>query len=173
MTDLTRLSDLITARFAGLVLYARQFVDGDIADDVVQTALVALLSQRKAPAEPVAWMYRAVRNAAIDAARAKARRRRREQSVAADRSGWFEPSMGQAMDAASAEAALRRLPADFREVVVLRLWGDLRFADIADILNVSVSTAHSRYTTALEQVKHLMGSSLEQRCKTTTTSKQD
>jgi len=169
MSDLTRLSDLIAARSAGLTLYARQWVDGSSAEDVLQTAMVSLLSQRKMPADPVAWMYRAVRNAAIDAARAQARRRKREQAVASARCDWFEPSADDAMDATSAEAALRQLPADAREVVVLRLWGDLGFSAIANVLGVSVSTAHSRYTAALEQLRNL----LEQPCKTTVTLKRD
>jgi RNA polymerase sigma-70 factor (ECF subfamily) len=163
MHDVRRLSDLVMTRSAGLALYARQWVDRSTVDDVVQTALVSLLSLRREPEDPVAWMYRAVRNAAIDAARAQNRRSRREQSVASTQPDWFEPSPDSAMDAASAEVALAQLPADAREVVVLRVWGDLGFSAIAKVLGVSVSTAHARYTDALTQLRD----ALEQPCKTT------
>jgi len=163
MHDVRRLSDLVMSRSAGLALYARQWVDRATADDVVQTALVSLLSQRTSPGDPVAWMYRAVRNAAIDAGRARSRRRQREQSVASNRPDWFEPSPGDAMDAELAQSAMMQLPTDSREVLVLRIWGDLGFSAIAKVLNVSVSTAHARYSSGLSQLKDL----LEQPCKTT------
>ena len=153
MTNLSQVSQLIVARSPGLRLFARQWGDAATADDVVQTALVSLLSQRKLPDDPVAWMYRTVRNAAIDAARAGDRRKRREQTVAMERGDWFEATIDNALDAADAETALRQLPNESREVVVLRLWGDLGFAAIAEVLGISVSTAHSRYTSALEQLK--------------------
>ena len=70
------------------------------AEDVVQEALTSLLAQTPPPRDPVAWMYRAVRNAAIDQSRATSRRRRREQTVAESRREWFEPS---------ADALMRKL----------------------------------------------------------------
>ena len=164
MHDVRQISDLVVSRSAGLTLYARQWVDRATADDVVQTALVSLLSQRKSPVDPMAWMYRAVRNAAIDALRANSRRHRREQLTALNTPGWFEPSPGDALDAAAAEAVLRQLPVDAREVVVMRLWGDLGFTAIAELLDISVSTAHARYSDALIKLRQAM----EQPCKTTT-----
>jgi RNA polymerase sigma-70 factor (ECF subfamily) len=106
-------------------------------------------------------MYRAVRNAAIDAARSKTRRTRRERVVAGERREWFEERPDAAMDARSAEEALRRLREEDREVVVLRIWGGLGFAQIADVTGVSLSAAHKRYTAALEQLRNV----LEEPCK--------
>ena len=153
-----RLSDAaraVAARAAGLALYARQWsADAAAAEDVVQSVLVSLLSLADAPADPVAWAYRAVRNAAVDGARATARRRRRERAVAP--ADWFEPSTDDRLDAATAEAAVRRLPAELREVVVLRVWGELGFAAIADVVGCSVSTAHARHAAALKQLRDIL-----------------
>src|SRR3954471_20921033 len=68
MSDLNRLTQMVVDRAAALALYARQWLgdDASSAQDVVQDALTALLMQRQPPSDPVAWMYRAVRNAAID-----------------------------------------------------------------------------------------------------------
>ena len=152
-SDLERLTVIVAERAAGLVLYARQWLDAVTAEDVVQEALVALLSQRQPPDNAVAWMYRAVRNAAIDAARSTARRRRREEVVARSRGAWLEAGSDSLLDAETAEDALRQLAPDYRQVVVLRIWGELGFAEIAEILELSVSTVHGRYVSALSQLR--------------------
>ena len=110
-------------------------------------------------------MYRAVRNAAIDLARVSSRRKRREQSVARSRQEWFEAQPENLIDAQAAERTLKNLPADQREIVMMRIWGELGFAQIAQILQISVSTAHTRYTTALQQMR----SELEKPCRSKTT----
>lgn len=145
----------VAGRAAGLALYARQWAaDRAAADDAVQAALVALLSLSAVPEDPVAWAYRAVRNAAIDAGRAGSRRRRRERAVA--QGEWFEPSPGDPLDAAAAEAALRRLPAELREAVVLRVWGGLGFGAVADVCGCSVSTAHARHAAGLKRLRAIL-----------------
>src|SRR5688500_2692529 len=111
MGELDRLAQLVVGRSAVLTLYARQWVgDAALSQDVVQDALAALLTQRPPPDDPLAWMYRAVRNGAIDAARSSSRRRRRERAVAQLRREWFEPRADALIDARTAEAALEQLP---------------------------------------------------------------
>lgn len=163
-SDVERLTRIATQCAAALVLYARQWHDAAGADDAVQEAFVSLIAQAQPPRNPAAWMYRAVRNAAIDSARSAGRRRRREQTVAESRREWFVADPAAAVDARIAEQALRRLKSEHREVVVLRIWGDLPFAEIADVLNLGVSTVHDRYKTALGQLR----SALEQPCPTKT-----
>ena len=151
--ELDRLAQLVVERSAALALYARQWVDAAWAEDVVQEALTALLAERRPPGDPVAWMYRAVRNAAIDYARAASRRRQREQIVAQERREWFESRQDSLIDAKTAERALRNLSAESREIVVLRIWGDLGLQQIAKIVQASVSTVHERLQDALAQMR--------------------
>lgn len=160
-TDLNRLAQTVVERAAGLVLYARQYLDAEAAQDMVQEALTALLMQRHPPDNPIAWMYRVVHNAAIDHARSASRHRRREQIVAETRPEWFEPSVDSLIDAQAAEEILRQLPEEFRQVVMLRIWGDLGFAQIAEIMRLSMSTVHERYVTALSRMR----SALEKPCR--------
>src|SRR5436309_701519 len=118
MSEQDRLAKLVMQRCDALVLYARQWLDFASAEDAVQEALVALLAERAAPADPVAWMYRAVRNASIDRARATSRRRRREQTVASDRREWFDAQPAALIDAEAAQQALAKLEPEQREIVV-------------------------------------------------------
>ena len=69
-----------------LVLYARQWCT--TPEDVVQEAFIALARERSLPDRPEAWLYRAVRNAAIGAARSASRRRRHEARAAVGEA-WF------------------------------------------------------------------------------------
>jgi RNA polymerase sigma factor (sigma-70 family) len=162
--DIERLTRVIGERAAALVLYARQWLDAASADDAVQEALVALLGQRRPPHNPIAWIYRAVRNAAIDQVRSTSRRRRREQTVAFERQELFESRAETRIDAAVAEEWLEQLSPELREVVVLRIWGDITFGEIAVIMDLGISTVHDRYKTALGELR----SALEQPCKTKT-----
>ncbi|HZZ42310.1 MAG TPA: sigma-70 family RNA polymerase sigma factor [Tepidisphaeraceae bacterium] len=156
MSDVNHLTKLVADRSAALTLYARQWLDASSADDVLQEAVTALLMQRPAPDDPLAWTFRVIRNAAIDHARSAARRRQRERAVAATRQEWFDAQADSPLDAQSAEAALRLLSDISREIVVLRIWGDVGFTQIAEIVNLSPSTVHNRYTAALEQMRHAL-----------------
>ncbi len=48
--------------------------------------------------------------------------------------------------------ALRNLPTEQSEVVVLKIWEELTFAEIAQVLSVPAATAASRYRYALEKL---------------------
>ena len=141
----------LAAKTASLALFARQWVDAATADDVVQKALVALWSQGRPPNDPLAWTFIAVRNAAISAARAAGRRRKHERAASVRE--WFQPSLDDGLDAKAAEEALQELEQPFREVLILRLWGGLGFAEIAAITGTGLATAHGRYTAGIERLR--------------------
>ena len=52
--------------------------------------------------------------------------------------------------------ALEKLPLDQREVVVLRLQGDMKFRQIAEMLDITVNTAQSRYRYGMEKLRQLL-----------------
>ena len=49
--------------------------------------------------------------------------------------------------------ALQALPAEMRQVIVMKEYEELTFAEIAEILNVPVSTVKSRLYTGLQQMR--------------------
>jgi RNA polymerase sigma-70 factor (ECF subfamily) len=149
---LTRLLDEHGAR---LVLYAQQWCEGP--EDVVQDAFVALARQPVAPADAAAWLYRAVRNGAISAARKSQRRTRHEAFAAEARPAWFTSPVADGLDAAAATAALEELPIEVRETVVLRLWSDLPFDEIARLTATSTSTSHRRYNQGIAALQARLG----------------
>src|SRR5262249_26694350 len=81
------LGRLIDRHAAALGLYARQWCDA--REDVVQEAFLKPARQGGLPENPAAWLFRIVRNGAINASTA-ARRRRRHESGAAEARTWFQ-----------------------------------------------------------------------------------
>ena len=156
-------SAIFRATAAPLVLYARQWLDRGEAEDVVQEAFIRLLEQRHMPENARAWLFRCVRNGAISRQRAHQRRRRREQQLAQTRSDWFLPDADAALNAAAVQDALQHLPPDQREIVVLRIWGQMTLQEIADLTGIAMSTVHRQYQSALVQMRRAM----EAPCKTT------
>jgi RNA polymerase sigma-70 factor (ECF subfamily) len=156
-----QLAELIDQHAAALVLLARTRCD--CADDVVQEALIALATEEPPPDEPRAWLFSVVRRRAISAARAAARRRKYEASAAKAATAWFQSSIDSQLDAQMVTDRLANLGAAEREVVVLRLWSDLTFREIALVTELSSSTAQRTYEAAIEQLRK----SLEKPCSTT------
>lgn len=119
------------------------------AEDVVQDAFVRYWRhQRQLGGDPIPLLLTSIRRAAFDLARSRARRLLRETNFAeenSDETSLFEPDERQA----AVESALRELPPEQREVLVLKLWGELTFAAIAEQLEIPPDTAASRYRYAL------------------------
>jgi len=143
-------------RLAGpLELYARAWSDSP--EDVVQEAFLSLARQARPPENPAAWLFRTVRNGAINAGIAGRRRRRREAEAALPADAWFEPGPSSRhqpeVDPDSAQLALSSLPVDQREVIVAHLWGGLSFGQIAEIAGISTSSAHRLYHAGLSALR--------------------
>jgi RNA polymerase sigma-70 factor (ECF subfamily) len=132
-----------------LRLYARQWPG--CADDVVQDAFVRLAQQTTLPERVLPWLYRVVRNTALAAERADARRRKRE-TRAGSREPWFAAADDR-LDAREATRLLAELSLERREVIVARIWGGLTFEEIAELVGCSLPTAHRRFQAGLTELK--------------------
>ena len=51
---------------------------------------------------------------------------------------------------------LNRLSQEVREVIILRAYEELKFKDIAKMMNCSLSTAKSRYRIGIQQMKNMI-----------------
>lgn len=149
--DAKTLGELFDRHAAALTLYARQWCGS--AEDVVQEAYVRLARQGAVAGPAGPWLFRTVRNAAIDAGRAEARRRRHEAEAA--RRPRFEPTHA-GLDGDDVADALARLPAEEREAITLHLWGGLSFADAAPVMGASASSVHRWYQQGLARLRERM-----------------
>ncbi|HEV3415831.1 MAG TPA: RNA polymerase sigma factor [Pirellulales bacterium] len=147
---------LLDSHGPSLVLYARQWCGNP--EDVVQDAFLKLVALRKSPEQVVPWLYRVVRNGAIDASRTAQRRQRREANAAWP-VRWFVEAEADGLTADAAVAALQQLSVEVREVIVARLWGDLSFEQIAEVAGCSPSTAVRRFSAGIEALRKELKSS--------------
>ena len=138
-----------------LLLCARQWTSSLAeAEDVLQDAFVRYWkNQRHLPGNPNALIITSVRRAAIDHGRSRTRRINRETQAyeLEDKVTFFEPGEGEIQQ--DLENAVRALPDEQREVVVMKIWGMLTFDDIARQLGISQNTAASRYRYALATLR--------------------
>jgi RNA polymerase sigma-70 factor (ECF subfamily) len=119
----------------------------------MQTGFLKFWRTRHRARDEVAYLYTCVRGAAMDLGRSQRRRTIRESALTTPDPAPVEPAVESAQRNAAIEAALADLPADQREVVVMRLWGGLTFAQIGQALHIPLPTAASRYRYALQRLE--------------------
>lgn len=158
------LQQLFDELSAALVLYARQWCD--FPDDAVQEAFIDLANCGDVPDSPKAWLYTTTRRKAQNIARSEVRRRYHQQQAGEQRSNasqsptnWFAKASDAAVPAESVMHGLDALASDERELVVAKIWGELNFEQLAELLSCSVSSAHRRYNTALANLKMIVANS--------------
>src|SRR5437764_8560256 len=130
----------------GLLLFARQWVrSGADAEDIVQDAFVKFW-RRNHNIENRPLLYATVRSLAIDLIRRDGRRARREAEAYSDANEAVDPQFEMADESQRLLAkAIDRLPHEQREVLVMKIWNELTFAEIAGTMGISQNTAASRY----------------------------
>jgi RNA polymerase sigma-70 factor (ECF subfamily) len=147
-------ADLYKEQGAALLGYAYSLVgERATAEDVLHQVFVKLLdAHAPVPVDPRPYLFRAVRNAVLN------RRRGDSRHVPIEHADdhWFEAQNGRLETALALETALRTLPEDQREVVVLHVWGDMTFEEIAAVVGIPPNTAASRYRYGLAKLREQM-----------------
>ncbi|MCW5707917.1 RNA polymerase sigma factor [Shinella sp.] len=134
----------------------------ELADDLVQAACerAILAADSFAPDSRFdAWMFRILRNLWIDHLRRQKTagphddiEEARDVSVPSG-----EAAAHARMDLAGVTAALQRLPAEQREVLVLVCVEDMSYRDAADVLAIPIGTVMSRLARARKNLMELTG----------------
>lgn len=151
-----------------LLLFARQQTrTSEDAEDVLQEAMIRLWKSGMIDTatdgsnEPcLAGAFTQIRRSAIDQARKNIRRANRE-SRAMELEGttdavWFKDSIEQDERSQQIEQAIQSLPDYYKEVIILKIWGELTFEQIAETLDIPMNTAASRYRYALERLRRTL-----------------
>jgi RNA polymerase sigma-70 factor (ECF subfamily) len=123
------------------------------AEDIVQEAFVRFWCKQHS-VQNRALLFATVRSISLDLLRRDARRARREADALADADQCVTPHFNFASESQQALAvAIDQLPEEQREVLVMKIWNELTFADIATVLGIPQNTAASRYRYALAALK--------------------
>lgn len=164
-------TDWLDRHGPAMVLLARQFTDSHAdAEDVVQEAFVRFWRDGRLRAEdPTAYLFATVRRTALNHRRGAARRRIRETgagvpadaATADDADPMFGDPLVRDEWRTRLQSALGELPAEQREVLVLRVWGGLTFQQAADALDIPPDTAASRHRYAIAALRRRLGANSE------------
>lgn len=154
--------ELYEAKASELILYGRALgLAHSEAEDVLQETFVALLKLQRVPENPLHYAVRGFRNRALNFKRGFLRRIARE----VESRRWFERDSGESPEERAAMQCLKQLPAEQREVIVLKIWHEHTFEAIADLLELSPNTVAGRYRYGMEKMRHCLkrGDSAEER----------
>lgn len=142
-----------------LLAYARGWAPAQAdAEDLVQEAIVRLweLQRGKGGGPPdLPLVFSTIRFCGLNRHRSEKRRRKREESVLYlndFEDVWLDPALEDDEEARLLREAVENLSPKLREVVTMKVWGGLTFAEISESLAISPNTAASRYRYALEQL---------------------
>lgn len=159
--DLNALSGLFDVTGVRLVRYATGITGNQHdGEDIVQSVLAKiatnphLISQRDC-----SWSYllRMTRNAAIDLTR------KRNRNAASSRMN-NEIAIVNTTDKMEVDTkqiiwiAIHQLPRNQREVILLKIWEQMTFEQIATVLELSIGTVASRYRYAINKLRHGLAS---------------
>ncbi len=156
LSALGLLFDLVGAR---LVRYACAILrNTSDSEDAVQAAMIRLACHPEALADaefPWAYCLRVVRNESL---RLLSKQRPSHglptEQVVAPHWRW---SVEEEEIRQQVATAIQQLPAEQAEVVVLKIWENLTFLEIAEVIGGSANTAASRYRYALEKLERSLG----------------
>ena len=140
--------------------YALQLVgDREEAMDITQEAFLRLhrhWSRRDESKPIVAWLYAIARNLSIDHLRKRGVRAETEENPNLADHRTRDPE-GLASNSELREklwGAIHALPDPLREVILLRDWHGMRYAEIAEVTGVNSSTVTSRLYEARQRLRN-------------------
>jgi RNA polymerase sigma-70 factor (ECF subfamily) len=162
----------LVRRWEGPIQQLCMRMSGDLhrGEDVAQEAFARVFAKRK-DYQPngkfSTWLWRIALNLCYDELR---RRQRRGESTLEEAGGeagggleafaTMEPgpdlSLVESERSEMVRQALRQLPDPYRTVLVLRHYEDLKFREIAEVLDVPEGTVKSRMAEALSQMHRLL-----------------
>lgn len=141
-----------------LLLFARQQARCEAdAQDLVQEAVVECWRRQAAGGPPpLPLVFATIRRRAVDLARTQDRRARRELGANLDAPQcWFDSAAEDRERDHLIQAAMQQMTPMYRDVITLKVWGGLTFAEIAEALAIPANTAASRYRYGLAELRKL------------------
>ena len=151
--------EALVSRYERVLFRVAHRMLGDYADaaDATQTAFVKAY-QKLGSVDPrfrfYSWIYRILLNECLNARRDA----RALEPIRVDLAGAGSPHDDvEARERRQlVQRALMKLPPEYRQVIVLRHFGELSYEDIAEIVDIPAKTVKSRLYTARQRLTELL-----------------
>jgi len=143
--------------------------DAQEALDVAHEVLIRALREPRffdPPFQMKAWLYRVTSNLCFN--RVRDRRRRREILAAEPLPTVTDPDQASRVFASERQVRIRRAMAELsenhREILLLRYWSDLSYAEIGHTLGIELGTVMSRLSRARSRLQQHLGEDEREAC---------
>jgi len=159
-TAMNQLFEQWYPRVFGLVY--RYFGQQEVAKDVCQKTFIAVFKNLNSLAEPPkfkSWLFRTAINHCHMEERSRKRREKREDVWQQQKEMLaIQPDqLYRRKEKANIIAkALQKLPEEQRELILLKEYQELKFREIAELLNISENTAKSRLYYGLKSLRKIL-----------------
>jgi RNA polymerase sigma-70 factor (ECF subfamily) len=127
----------------------------DDAEDALQEVFVKLALKSCSHVEDLRpYLFRMARNEAINTLRRRKREYRLMENYG-EENETTSPNSDSAFNAANHDwqKLLARLPLEQREIIALKIWEEMTFAEISAVVKTSPNTAASRYRYGIERLR--------------------
>jgi len=132
----------------------------EMAEDILQSIFLKLAGHQEGLSnirKPRSYLFSMARNEAMDILR----KRKREKDYYKGKSGYeiFQKKFNSISneEVKFLNKAVAELPVEQREIIVMKIFGEMRFREIARIFNISLNTVASRYRYGLEKIRDKLG----------------
>lgn len=152
------ISHLLEAEIPRLRRYARSLLrNSSSVEDLVQDTLLRALEKAhlwQPDTNLRAWMFTMMHNQYVNSVRLSVRR---GTEVMAENAGLSAPAtQNTALEFRDLQRALRSLPAEQRDVVLMICIEGMSYEEVAEILVIPIGTVRSRLSRARDQIRLLM-----------------
>jgi RNA polymerase sigma-70 factor (ECF subfamily) len=158
-TDAAEIESLYRQHGAALLLFAAAITgERSHAQDALHHVFLKLIEDGnlRHALDKKAYLFACVRNAVLNEVKILNRHAPLDPDSAHSTSTWFTPPDRDYAAELNLRRALSVLPDEQREVIVLHIWGELTFSQIATLLDISANTAASRYRYAVAKLRETM-----------------
>ena len=129
----------------------------DLAEDAIHEAFCRLLARQIDPQNLKAYIFRAVRNAAVDQLRRMPKARYALEDTIFDPHPHADHEAIKGESVRRLAAGLARLRDEERETIMQHLYADLTFQEIAEIRAAPRGTVAAWYRRGLDKLREIMG----------------
>jgi len=162
--DIALAMDMVVRKFRDRLFYHALYIvkSSEEAYDVVQEVFIRAMRETRfydVDFKQKAWLYRVTSNLCFNRVRDKKRRgvildsMHKSEATAADQVELVFASEQQS----EVLAAIEEMTRDHREILMLRYYDDLSYAEIAEVLGVKLGTVMSRLSRARTRLMKHMG----------------
>ena len=149
------IEDLYRAHAPGLLAFlVARLNDAQLAEDVLHDVFLACLrSEMHMIVSPKAYLFSAAHRLSLNILRDLAVARRARGALERHTGAWSAAEGADPLVVEEARKAMDQLPNDEREVLALRVYGELTFQEIAELRGQPLTTVHRRHSQAIAAMR--------------------